>query len=131
MDDDLRGFSGGFLDSGKAYFVPSRNGRGRYAKLVRVDAGTFSADSVEVRIEYDQRRYGDNPGATHVRTTLEALVALAPLAAEPSTSGGYFYLYTNTNTRISTLILLTRGIRTGCLSAAMPMSPVVGPEILG
>lgn len=52
VDADLRGFGGGFLYDGKAYFVPSRNGQGRYAKLVRVDAGNFSAASVEVRLGY-------------------------------------------------------------------------------
>lgn len=50
VDPDLRGSSGGFLAGGKAYFVPSRNGRGGGAKLVRLDARNFSRDSVEVSI---------------------------------------------------------------------------------
>ncbi|CAM9828243.1 unnamed protein product, partial [Discosporangium mesarthrocarpum] len=47
-DPDLRGFSGGFLQDGKAYFVPFHNGRGTGTKLVRVDASDFVADSIEV-----------------------------------------------------------------------------------
>lgn len=49
IDSDLRGFSGGFLDGNRAYFVPFHNGRVGGAKLVRVDAVNFSSNSVEVR----------------------------------------------------------------------------------
>ena len=48
IDSDLRGFTGGFLHNSKAYFVPSYNGRGAGAKVVRVDASNFSSSSVEV-----------------------------------------------------------------------------------
>lgn len=42
------GFSGGFLDDSKAYFVPSHNSRGQGAKLVRVAARNFTSENVEV-----------------------------------------------------------------------------------
>ena len=42
------GFSGGFLDDSKAYFVPSHNSGGQGAKLVRVAASNFTSENVEV-----------------------------------------------------------------------------------
>ncbi|CAM9319638.1 unnamed protein product [Chrysoparadoxa australica] len=48
VDPQLKGFTGGFVYDGKAYFIPFHNGEGAATKLVRIDAVTFDAASVEV-----------------------------------------------------------------------------------
>lgn len=48
VDDDLRGFIGGFAHKNYAYFVPHFNGKYFSGKIARVDVDAFNAASVQV-----------------------------------------------------------------------------------